>query len=89
MHGISLGAPGSAAPGDATLALGYLGIVGPGLSRLLLLGSPGFLFPPIDWRWVDGDAEFACSQVTAKEVLCFTRHWLRSTRTSCVFFRLD
>jgi hypothetical protein len=44
MHGASFGVPESAAPGDAAPAPGSLGAVCLRISRLLLLGSPGF--PP-------------------------------------------
>jgi hypothetical protein len=69
MRGTSIGAPGSAAPGDATQALGSSGAAGPGVSRLLMPGSLGFPPMPIDWRRVVDDAEFMCSQVAIMEGL--------------------
>jgi hypothetical protein len=48
---------------------GSLGAVGPGVSDLLLPGSPGFLPPPIDWRQVEDSVAFIYSQVTDAERL--------------------
>jgi hypothetical protein len=42
MHGAIIGVLGSIALGDATLAPGSSSVVGPGISGLLLLGSPAF-----------------------------------------------
>jgi hypothetical protein len=69
MRGASFGVPKSAAPGDAAPAPGSLGVVCLRISRLLLLGSPGFPPSLIDWRRVEDNAEFTCSQVTAAERL--------------------
>jgi hypothetical protein len=69
MRGASFGVPESAAPGGAAPAPGSLGVVCLRISRLLLLGSPGFPPSPIDWRQVEDNAEFTCSQVTAAERL--------------------
>jgi hypothetical protein len=44
MHGAGFGVPMSAALGDAALAPGPLGTMGPGVSGLLLPNSPGL--PP-------------------------------------------
>jgi hypothetical protein len=60
---------GSAIPSDVTLAPGPSGATSLGVSGLLLLGSPNFPPPPIDWRRVEEDVEFTCSQVTVVERL--------------------
>jgi hypothetical protein len=60
---------GAGVSGGAALALRSLSTVGPGISGLFLLGSPGSSFPPINWRRVEDEAEFACSQVTTAERL--------------------
>jgi hypothetical protein len=57
----SLGMLGSAVPGDAIPATQFSSTAGPGVAGLPLLGSLIFLPPPIDWRQVEGDAEFPCS----------------------------
>jgi hypothetical protein len=36
---------------------------------MYMLGSPGFLLLPINWRWVGDEAESACSWVTIAERL--------------------
>jgi hypothetical protein len=69
MRGSSFSVPKSAAPDDAAPTPGSPGAMCLGVSRLILLGSPGFLSPPINWRWVEDNAEFACSHVTATERL--------------------
>jgi hypothetical protein len=58
-----------AALGDMAPALGSSGVAVLGVSGLLLQDSPGFLPPPIDWRWVGDEAEFMCSQVATAERL--------------------
>jgi hypothetical protein len=58
MCGAGIGVPGSAAP-----APGSSSAAGPGVSGLLLSGSPSFPPPPIDWRRVGDEAKFPCSQV--------------------------
>jgi hypothetical protein len=60
-HGSGPGMPGIAVPGDTILALGFLGVVGSGVAGLCLSGSPDFPPPPINWRRVEGDAEFVVS----------------------------
>jgi hypothetical protein len=50
MRGTNISALGRATPGDVTPAPGSSGAVGPRVSRLLLLGFPGFSPSPIDWR---------------------------------------
>jgi hypothetical protein len=40
-----------------------------GVRTILASSSPSFLHPPIDWRQVGDNAEFACSRVTAVERL--------------------
>jgi hypothetical protein len=67
MHGTDIGVPESAVPGDTASAPGSSGATGPGVSGLFLSGSPGFLPPPINWRWVGDEVEFECSQVTTVE----------------------
>jgi hypothetical protein len=69
MRGVDIGIPRSSTLGDATLAHGSLGIVGLGVSRLLLLGSHDFPHPPINWRRVEDNTEFTCSQVATAERL--------------------
>jgi hypothetical protein len=69
MRRASNGALESVALGDMILAPGSSGAMGLGVFGLLLLGSPGFLPPPIDRRWVKDNAEFTCSQVTDVEML--------------------
>jgi hypothetical protein len=64
-----MGVPSSAAPCDASPTSESLDTTGPGVSGLLLTGSPGLLPPPIDWRQVEGNAELTCSQVTDVERL--------------------
>jgi hypothetical protein len=66
MHGAGLGMPRSTAPGDTILAPGSSGVMSPGVARLLLSGSLGFPPPPIDWRQVEDDVEFACLQVASQ-----------------------
>jgi hypothetical protein len=41
-RGVSIDVPGSATPGDAALAPGFLGVMGPGVSRQHLQCSPAF-----------------------------------------------
>jgi hypothetical protein len=50
---------------------------------LYLPGSPGFLAPPINSRWVGDKAESVCSRVAAVERLLH-KTLVRSTRTSCI-----
>jgi hypothetical protein len=50
MCGAGIGAPGSAAPGDMTLALGSSSAMGLGVFGRLLLGSPSFSPSLNDWR---------------------------------------
>jgi hypothetical protein len=69
MRDAGIDAPASAAPGDTTSATGSSGAMGSEVSELLLLGSTGSLPPPIDWRRVEDNMEFACSQVTDAERL--------------------
>jgi hypothetical protein len=69
MRGVDIGIPRSSTLGDATLAHGSLGIVGLGVSGLLLLGSHDFPHPPINWRRVEDNTEFTCSQVATAERL--------------------
>jgi hypothetical protein len=64
VHDIGAGASRSAAP-----APGSLSIVSLGISWLHLSGSPGSSSPPIDWRRVEDEAEFLCSQVAVTEKL--------------------
>jgi hypothetical protein len=69
MCGFGIGVPKSTALGVMTPAPGSSGIVGPGVSRLVLSGSPGFAPPPNNWRRVEDNMEFACSQVIDAERL--------------------
>jgi hypothetical protein len=69
MRGTSLGMPRSTTLGDATPAPRSSSAVGPGVARLLLLGSSSFPPLPINWRWVEDNIEFACSQVAIAERL--------------------
>jgi hypothetical protein len=69
VNGTSRGMPRCIAPGDAVSPLGFLGVVVPGVARLLLPGSPGSLSPPVNWGQVEDSAEYACSQVIAVERL--------------------
>jgi hypothetical protein len=48
----SIGVPWCVALGDVALALGSSSAMGPGVSSLLLLGSPNFLPLPINRMWV-------------------------------------
>jgi hypothetical protein len=82
MCGAGIGVPGSAAP-----APGSSSAAGPGVSGLLLLGSPSFPPPPIDWRRVGDEAKFPCSQVIVVDSCC-TRRWRQSIGISCVRFGL-
>jgi hypothetical protein len=62
MPGIGIAVPGSTAPGDTTPSPGSSGTShGPGVSGLLMSGSPNFLTLSIDWRWLEDNAEFAYS----------------------------
>jgi hypothetical protein len=62
MRGVGIAVPGSIAPGDATPSPGSSGTShGPGVSGLLMSGSPNFLTLSIDWRRVEDNAEFAYS----------------------------
>jgi hypothetical protein len=96
MCGIGIGVPGSAALGNVTLAPRSSGAMGQGVSALLLLGSPGFLSPHIDWRRVEDNAEFVCSQVTVvdrllhetlasvgRDILCLIQISLKKERKVC------
>jgi hypothetical protein len=74
MFGIGNGAPGSAALGDVTLVSESSGAACPGVSGLLLMGSPNSLPPPIDWRQVEDSVAFMCSHVTDGERLLI-RGW--------------
>jgi hypothetical protein len=56
-----IGVPVSAATGNAAPTYGPSGAAHPGVSRLLLPGSPGFLTLPIDGRWVEDNTEFVFS----------------------------
>jgi hypothetical protein len=67
--GAGAGIPGSAAVGDTTPTPGSSSVVGPGVSRLYLPGSPGSLPLPINWRRVGDVTESACSQVAATKRL--------------------
>jgi hypothetical protein len=69
MCGASIDVPRSAALGNAALAPGPLGVVGLGVSALLLPTSPSFPPLPTDWRWVEDNAEFACPLVATVERL--------------------
>jgi hypothetical protein len=51
------------------LALGPSGTVGLRISELLLPGYPDFPALPINWWWVEVNAEFVCSLVTTVERL--------------------
>jgi hypothetical protein len=69
MRGTYIGVPGSTTPGDVAPAPGSTRVTVPGVSELLLPGSPSFPPPPIDWRWVGNDAEFTCSRFATMERL--------------------
>jgi hypothetical protein len=69
MHGTGLHMPKSATPSDTIPALGSSGAIGSGVAGLPLPGSPSSLPLPIDWRRVEDDAEFTCSQVTITKSL--------------------
>jgi hypothetical protein len=69
-RGTDVGAPRSAAPGYAAPAPRSSSVTGPGASRLYLPGPHSFLPPPINWRRVGDETEFACSQdVTVERLL--------------------
>jgi hypothetical protein len=59
--GVSVGVAGSAALGDAAPTPGSLSIMSPGVFGLYLSCSPGSLPLPINWWWLDDEAESACS----------------------------
>jgi hypothetical protein len=61
-HGADLGMPESAVPGEVIPATRFSGFIDLAVAGLPLPGSPGFSPPPIDWRRVEGDIEFVCSQ---------------------------
>jgi hypothetical protein len=69
IRGTGIGVPESAALGDVAPTPGSSGDAGLGVSGLLLPGSPSFPPPPIDWRRVGDEVEFACSQVASAERL--------------------
>jgi hypothetical protein len=85
MSGAGIGVLGSAISGDTAPAPGSSCAAGPGVSRLYLSGSPGFLPPPINWRRAGDEAEIVCSWVATTESCCM-RRWSWSTRTSCIQF---
>jgi hypothetical protein len=64
VRGTGLGTPRRIDPSDAIPALGSSGIGGLGITRLLLLGTPDSSSPSIEWRQVEDNVEYACSQVT-------------------------
>jgi hypothetical protein len=59
VRGTGASVPGSAAPGDATPTSEFSSTVSLGVSRLYLPGSPDAPPPPINWRCVEDEAEFA------------------------------
>jgi hypothetical protein len=67
--GTGVGVPRSAAPGDAAPTLRVLEYRESRVSRLYFSGSPDPPPLPINWRWVEDEAESTCSQVTAAERL--------------------
>jgi hypothetical protein len=69
VRGAGTGVFRSATSGDTTPALRSSRTGGPGMSGLCLLGPPGFLPPPINWRRVGDEVESACPQVAAVERL--------------------
>jgi hypothetical protein len=69
VHDAGAGVPGNAALGDVASAPGSSSTMSLGLSGLYLPGSPGAPAPPINWRWVEDEADFACLQVAAAERL--------------------
>jgi hypothetical protein len=68
---------------DVGQALGSLGVVGLGVSRLYLPGSLFFPPSPINWRWVWDEAKVVCSWVATGSGCCM-RCWSCATRTSCI-----
>jgi hypothetical protein len=71
----------STTPGDAIPAPESLDVVGPGVVRLLLPDFPGSLPPPIDWKQVEDNVEFACSLVVVMERLLRETSALEATTT--------
>jgi hypothetical protein len=69
VRGASAGIARTAAPGYVAPAPGFTSTMSPGVSELYLPVFPGSLPLPIDWRWVEGEVESACSQVTRAERL--------------------
>jgi hypothetical protein len=69
VHGADVGISKSKAPSDVVPAPRSSSTMSSGLSRLYLPGSPGFSYPSLNWRWVEAEAESACSQVAAMERL--------------------
>jgi hypothetical protein len=98
MHGANIGVSGNAAPGDVALDPGPLGTMSPGVSRLLLSGSPGFLRPSIDWRRVEDNSKLVRLQdatverllhemlaSVSRKILCRIRVSLKKERKTCMF----
>jgi hypothetical protein len=69
VHSTGLCMPGSTAPGDAIAPPKSSDVMGPAVAGLPLRGSSGSPPPTIDWRQVEDNTEFACSQVTVVERL--------------------
>jgi hypothetical protein len=67
VHNTGAGSSRSAAAGDAAPAPGSSSTMSLGISGLHLSGSLGSLSPPINYRRVEDEAKFACSQVTVVE----------------------
>jgi hypothetical protein len=97
MSGADIGAPRSATPGDTIPAPGFSSAASPMVSGLLLSGST--IFPPsaIDWRQVEDDVAFTCSQVTdverllhetlasvGRDILRLIRVSLKKVRKACL-----
>jgi hypothetical protein len=61
VHGVGAGTFGSADPGDVALAPRFSSGASPVIYGLYLSGSHGSSSPPINWRWVEDEAESACS----------------------------
>jgi hypothetical protein len=57
VHGALPGTFEHTAPGDTVLTPGFPDAVGPGVARLLLLGSTGLPSLPVNWGQVEDSAE--------------------------------
>jgi hypothetical protein len=69
VHDIGASISRSAVLGDAAPAPGSSSTVSLEISGPHLPGAPGSSSPSIDWRRMEDEAEFSCSQVTITEKL--------------------